>query len=82
MDFLKIDGAFVHNLPGDRIALSMVTAIHHVARAMDLRTIAEYVENQDILDCLGDIGVDYAQGYGIHKPEPFIELLQSPCCSQ
>ena len=82
VDFLKIDGAFVHNLPGDRIALSMVTAIHHVARAMDLRTIAEYVENQDILDCLGDIGVDYAQGYGVHKPEPFTELLQSPCCSQ
>lgn len=80
VDYLKIDGTFVHSLPDDRIALSMVTAIHNVAQAMNLQTIAEYVENKEILECLRGIGVDFAQGYGIHKPEPFLDLLQMPCC--
>jgi len=81
VDYLKIDGSFVRNISDDAISLSMVSAIHHVARAMDLQTIAEYVENDEILHCLQEIGIEYAQGYGIHAPQPFIELLGHCCCT-
>ena len=48
----------------------MVGSIHQLATLMGIKTIAEYAENEGILDALADIGVDYAQGYGIAKPRP------------
>ena len=71
VDYLKIDGSFVKDMVSDPIDCAMVEAINKVGHLMGLKTIAEYVENDEILGLLGDIGVDYAQGYGIHKPEPF-----------
>jgi EAL domain-containing protein (putative c-di-GMP-specific phosphodiesterase class I) len=49
----------------------MVEMISHIGKVMGKRTIAESVESQDILRALRDIGVDYAQGYAVGKPEPF-----------
>jgi len=70
IDYLKIDGAFVKNMNHDKIDHAMVESINRIGHVMGLKTIAEFVENADIYKQLGDLGVDYAQGYGIHRPEP------------
>jgi EAL domain-containing protein (putative c-di-GMP-specific phosphodiesterase class I) len=71
VDYLKIDGSFVKDMASDPIDAAMVESINKIGHLMGLKTIAEYVENQEIVGLLKQIGVDYAQGYGIHKPEPF-----------
>jgi len=70
IDFLKIDGLFVRDILSDPIDLAMVKSINDIAHLMGKKTIAEYVENEQILEKLRDVGVDYAQGYGIAKPAP------------
>ncbi|MFN0091085.1 MAG: putative bifunctional diguanylate cyclase/phosphodiesterase [Acidimicrobiales bacterium] len=75
VDFIKIDGALVRDIAADPVDRAMVRAIHDLADAMGLQTIAEFVEDQVILARLHDIGVDYAQGYGIERPRPLEELL-------
>ena len=63
VDFLKIDGNFVRDRVRDPIDRAMVEAINQVGHVMGIRTIAEFVENDEILQHLREIGVDYAQGY-------------------
>lgn len=75
VDYLKIDGGFVRDIATDAIDRAMVEAINSVGHVMQIRTIAEFVENDLVLDVLRELGVDYAQGYGIAKPQPFLELL-------
>jgi len=68
VDFVKIDGSFVKDIlvsPHDR---EIVKSFNEIAHFMGKKTIAEYVENQEILELLRDIGVDYAQGFAIGKP--------------
>lgn len=72
VDYLKIDGSFVRNITTNGIDHVMVEAIHRVGHVMGLKTIAEYVEDDKTLQRLREIGVDYAQGYGIAKPMPLI----------
>lgn len=72
VDYLKIDGAFVRDMVNDNVDYAMVEAINRVGHVMGLQTIAEFVENDAILEKLRELGVDYAQGYGVHKPEPFV----------
>lgn len=74
VDYLKIDGAFVKNLEHDIFDYAMVKAINDVGQTMGKQTIAEFVENDAILEKLKEIGVDYAQGYGIGKPQPLMEI--------
>jgi Amt family ammonium transporter len=84
VDYLKIDGAFVKDLADDPIDHEMVRAINQIGHVMDLETIAEFVENDAILDRLRDIGVDYAQGFGVARPSPLVDgkgmLLQDGFC--
>jgi diguanylate cyclase (GGDEF)-like protein/PAS domain S-box-containing protein len=68
VDFLKIDGIFVKNMINNKIDRAMVESINHVGHVMGLRTIAEFVENDDTINLLKEIGVDYVQGYGVAKP--------------
>ncbi len=75
VDFLKIDGVFIKNIVTDPIDRAMVESIHKVAQVMGKQTIAEFVENDEIKSVLREIGVDYAQGYGIAKPIPFEDVL-------
>ena len=70
VDYLKIDGAFVKDIVDDSVDLAMVRSINDVGKVMGKRTIAEFVENYAILEKLREIGVDYAQGYGIGRPAP------------
>ncbi len=75
VDYLKIDGMFVKDIVDDPIDHAMVKSINEVGHVMGMQTIAEFVENDEIKGMLREIGVNYAQGYGIHKPQPFDELL-------
>lgn len=68
VDYLKIDGGFVKEMVDNPIDQAMVEAINHIGHVMRIKTIAEFVENDAILEALRRIGVDYAQGYGIEKP--------------
>ena len=70
VDFLKIDGFFVRDMCEDRINFELVKSINEIGHVMGKRTIAEFVENDEILGALKDIGIDYAQGYGINIPKP------------
>lgn len=74
VDYLKIDGAFVRNVDTSPKDLAMVKAMHEIGHALGLETIAEYVEHNAILQKLNEIGVDYAQGYGIEMPKPLSSL--------
>ena len=75
VDFLKIDGVFVKDVVDDPINLAMVKSINDIGKVMGKRTIAEFVENDDILRKLREVGVDYAQGYRIGRPKPLDRLL-------
>lgn len=68
VDYLKIDGSFVRNIHRDPVDRAMVESCNHIAHVMGLKTIAEYVENQRILQVLREIGVDYAQGDAVAEP--------------
>jgi diguanylate cyclase (GGDEF)-like protein/PAS domain S-box-containing protein len=69
VDYLKIDGQFIQNICTDHVDRSMVEAITQVGHAMGIKTIAERVESAEVLRCLADIGVEYAQGFYIAVPE-------------
>jgi diguanylate cyclase (GGDEF)-like protein len=74
VDFLKIDGQFMHNVAHDRIDRSMVEAIAQIGGTMGIRTIAERVDSADVLARLADLGIQYAQGHYIGPPMP-VEVL-------
>jgi len=70
VDFLKIDGGFVRDMLSDSADAAMVDAINQIGHVMGLKTIAEYVENHAIQVAVANLGIDYIQGYAVHKPEP------------
>ena len=75
MDFLKIDGQFIKNMIDNPMDMVIVQSIHEIARVMGASTIAEFVESDAILEKLREIGIDYAQGYGISLPRPFEDTV-------
>ncbi len=76
VDFLKIDGGFVKNMADDPIDRAMVEAINSVGHITGKQTIAEFVDGERVIALLREIGVDFAQGYGVAKPRPFGPRLQ------
>jgi EAL domain-containing protein (putative c-di-GMP-specific phosphodiesterase class I) len=76
VDYLKIDGMFVKDMVDDPIDHAMVKCINDIGHVMGMKTIAEFVENDDIKNKLIEIGIDYVQGYGIGKPEPLEKILR------
>ena len=71
VDFLKIDGGFVKDMADDPIDRAMVEAINSIGHVMGKQTIAEFVDGERVIGLLREMGVDFAQGYGIAKPRPF-----------
>jgi EAL domain-containing protein (putative c-di-GMP-specific phosphodiesterase class I) len=71
VEFLKIDGELVREISRDPIQREMVAAIHRIGESMGIQTIGEWVENSEIENTLREIGVHYAQGWGMGRPEPF-----------
>jgi diguanylate cyclase (GGDEF)-like protein len=76
VDYLKIDGSFVRDIMRDPVSESMVAAINQVGQAMNLETVAEYVEDDEIRCKLVSMGVDYGQGFGIGRPALFSQIQE------
>lgn len=74
VDYLKIDGSFIRNLPNDSADQHLVRAIVEVARGLNKQTIAEFVECEEAVRLLLEYGVDYAQGYHIGRPRAMSEI--------
>lgn len=73
VDYLKIDGSFVRNLKRDPIDRAMVDAINKVGQLMGLRTIAEGAADEETVELIRALGIDYAQGHGIGKLKPLVQ---------
>ena len=75
VDYLKIDGSFIRDLPRDAVDQHLVKAIVEVARALGKETIAEFVADEETLQLIRALGVDYAQGYHVGHPGEIREVL-------
>jgi diguanylate cyclase (GGDEF)-like protein len=76
VDCLKIDGHFVKNMANDPIDCAMVASINQIGHLLGMQTIAEFVEDEASVARLTEMGVDFGQGYGIARPEPFVAALE------
>ena len=77
VDFIKIDGHFVRGIAKDPIQRALVESINHVGHVMQMKTIAEWVEDDEILALSRLMNVDYVQGFGIARPERLDKVLQA-----
>ena len=75
VDTLKIDGSFVRDITKNRISEAMVAAITQVAEVMELDTVAEYVESEEIREFVKKLGVDFAQGHAVGRPIALEQVL-------
>jgi diguanylate cyclase (GGDEF)-like protein len=75
VDYIKIDGVFVKNIKSDVIDHAFVKSITDIANVMEISTVAEWVEYENIVGTLKIIGVDYAQGFGISRPMSYSALI-------
>jgi len=77
IDYLKIDGSLIKDIVGSRLDQVMVSSIAGIAKELNVKTIAEYVENESILHVLMEMNIDFAQGYEIMRPKPVELVLKS-----
>lgn len=77
VDIVKIDGAFVRNIASSDVDRMMVKSICEIARMMNMKTTAEYVESEEALQILRETGVDYVQGFHIGHPIPIEEFTEN-----
>ena len=75
LDYLKIDGEFVRNLPTSQIDQLLVASVVQIARGLGKQTIAEFVGDAETVDLLRELGVDYAQGFYTGRPLPVAQAL-------
>ncbi len=78
VDKLKIDGSYVVDMCGNASDLAIVKSMTDIAHTLGMQVIAEWVESPQILEKLIEVGVDYAQGYAVHKPVRLSELVAPP----
>jgi len=76
VDYLKIDGIFIRNIIDDHLDQITVQAMVKIAHSLGKKVIAEFVETEEIIDCLREMQVDFLQGYCLGKPEPAERILQ------
>ena len=74
VDYVKIEGNFVKDILVDPIDSAMVNSINEVAQAIGMKTVAEFVESENIYKQVQTMGIDYAQGFGLHRPAPLAQL--------
>ena len=77
IDYIKIDASLISNIHTDKNSRIMVETIVELAHRLEIETIAEYVSSKEILDIIKEIGIDYAQGFYIGKPERIEDLLSA-----
>jgi PAS domain S-box-containing protein len=73
VEFLKIDGNIILNMIRDPADLAKVISIHRAAKKSGIKTVAEFVESDEVIAKLREIGIDFAQGFGISRPQPLAE---------
>ena len=76
VEYLKIDGVFVQHISRNKIDRSMVRAITDIGQTLGKSIVAEFVEDQQALEYLQQMGVEYAQGFHLHRPESFELFLK------
>ena len=69
LDMVKIDGSFVQHLAHDPMSQSIVKAVTEIGHQQGLAVVAEWVATQEMIELLASMGVDYAQGFALHRPE-------------
>lgn len=74
VDYLKIDGSFIQNLPKDALDQQLVSTVVSLARGLGKQTIAEFVSDEATVEMLQAMGVDFAQGYHVGQPGIVSEL--------
>ncbi|MBC7859844.1 MAG: bifunctional diguanylate cyclase/phosphodiesterase [Burkholderiaceae bacterium] len=74
VDYIKIEGEFVRNMLHDEVYLAFIKSIVTLAKELKIKTVAEFVEDADILAAVSALGIDYAQGYHISRPSPNIQV--------
>lgn len=72
VDYLKIDGGFVRDMDTDPVNARFVESINHLGKSLGLTTVAEYVETARVVQQLRELGVDYAQGNYLGRPQQWI----------
>ncbi len=75
VDYLKIDGSFIKKLEVNPTSKVMVEAIDRMAKGIGLKTVAEFVENEQILNSVRDLNVDYAQGFHLSRLEALLKAI-------
>jgi diguanylate cyclase (GGDEF)-like protein len=78
VDYFKIDGSFVREMETSPLAAEVVRSITQIAHVLHKRTVAEHTETEHLRDVLLALGVDYAQGYAIDKPQPLERYFAQP----
>ena len=87
-DYVKIDGSFIRDMMDDEMDTAIVDAINRICHVAGLKTIAEYVETTDVWNQLGSMGIDYVQGFAVHRPAPIsapeseFEIAPGPAASE
>jgi EAL domain-containing protein (putative c-di-GMP-specific phosphodiesterase class I) len=74
VDYVKIDGMFVRDLPDNSLHRAIVDSVQRIGATLGIKTVAEQVEHQIIADMLRDMGIHYAQGWHFSKPRPLVDL--------
>lgn len=77
VDYIKIDGSFIRELGVDPLSSLIVRSVTDIGHQLGLQVVAEWVDNQAARDILHDLGVDYAQGYLLHRPSPVPRLSRA-----
>ncbi len=77
VDYVKIDGSFVKNMLDNEMDYAIVEAVNKIGHIAGIKTIAEFVENKEILKGITELGIDFAQGWAVGYPQPFIEPKKS-----
>ena len=78
-DYLKIDGGLIRNIEHDSFSKDLVETIVFFAKKRNIKTVAEFVENENIYNILTDLGVDYSQGYYFAKAGALDEVINFSC---
>jgi len=69
VDYIKIEGEFINNMAKDKIDLAFVESAVNMAKSLNIQTIAEFIENEETLTLVKELGIDYAQGFFLATPQ-------------
>ncbi|HBV86408.1 MAG TPA: hypothetical protein DEF42_07090 [Desulfosporosinus sp.] len=75
VDYIKIDGSFVSNADTEPVNRAMIQAIYTIAKTLKIKTVAEFVENENILKVLQNIGIDCGQGFYLGRPNANVKMI-------